>query len=39
MKYFLLGAYASAFFLFGMALVYGFTAGIRPRLDAPSTRR
>ncbi|MBY8871892.1 NADH-quinone oxidoreductase subunit NuoN [Micromonospora sp. PLK6-60] len=27
MKYFLLGAYASAFFLFGVALVYGFTAG------------
>lgn len=28
MKYFLLGAYASAFFLFGVALVYGFTAGL-----------
>jgi len=27
LKYFLLGSYASAFFLFGMALVYGFTAG------------
>ncbi|GGJ95592.1 NADH-quinone oxidoreductase subunit N [Pilimelia anulata] len=29
-KYFLLGAYASAFFLFGMALVYGFvgTGGV-----------
>ncbi|MFB9236989.1 NADH-quinone oxidoreductase subunit NuoN [Plantactinospora siamensis] len=27
MKYFLLGAYASAFFLFGIALVYGFTVG------------
>jgi NADH-quinone oxidoreductase subunit N len=25
LKYFLLGAYASAFFLFGVALVYGFT--------------
>ncbi|QDY06071.1 MULTISPECIES: NADH-quinone oxidoreductase subunit NuoN [unclassified Micromonospora] len=31
MKYFLLGAYASAFFLFGVALVYGFTAGIPGR--------
>jgi NADH-quinone oxidoreductase subunit N len=28
MKYFLLGAYASAFFLFGVALVYGFTVGV-----------
>ncbi|MFC7549094.1 NADH-quinone oxidoreductase subunit NuoN [Plantactinospora sp. GCM10030261] len=28
MKYFLLGAYASAFFLFGIALVYGFTSGV-----------
>nr|WP_192771886.1 NADH-quinone oxidoreductase subunit NuoN [Plantactinospora soyae] len=27
LKYFLLGSYASAFFLFGMALVYGFTVG------------
>ncbi|SCG80101.1 NADH dehydrogenase subunit N [Micromonospora echinaurantiaca] len=27
LKYFMLGAYASAFFLFGVALVYGFTAG------------
>ncbi|WP_018252570.1 NADH-quinone oxidoreductase subunit NuoN [Salinispora mooreana] len=31
MKYFLLGAYASAFFLFGVALVYGFTAGVPGR--------
>ncbi|TDB82152.1 MULTISPECIES: NADH-quinone oxidoreductase subunit NuoN [unclassified Micromonospora] len=31
MKYFLLGAYASAFFLFGVALVYGFTAGMPDR--------
>ncbi|TDB74566.1 NADH-quinone oxidoreductase subunit NuoN [Micromonospora sp. KC723] len=31
MKYFLLGAYASAFFLFGVALVYGFTAGMPNR--------
>ncbi|WP_435204332.1 NADH-quinone oxidoreductase subunit NuoN [Micromonospora sp. bgisy143] len=31
MKYFLLGAYASAFFLFGVALIYGFTAGVPGR--------
>ncbi|MBQ1051537.1 NADH-quinone oxidoreductase subunit NuoN [Micromonospora sp. C51] len=31
MKYFLLGAYASAFFLFGLALIYGFTAGLGDR--------
>lgn len=29
MKYFLLGAYASAFFLFGSALVYGFAGSTR----------
>ncbi|GAB3818110.1 NADH-quinone oxidoreductase subunit NuoN [Micromonospora zhanjiangensis] len=29
-KYFLLGAYASAFFLFGVALIYGFTVGAKP---------
>ena len=29
LKYFLLGAYASAFFLFGVALVYGFAGGGR----------
>lgn len=28
LKYFMLGAYASAFFLFGIALTYGFTAGV-----------
>ncbi|WP_027341906.1 NADH-quinone oxidoreductase subunit NuoN [Hamadaea tsunoensis] len=28
LKYFLLGAYASAFFLFGLALLYGFAGGI-----------
>src|SRR3712207_9371410 len=28
-KYFLLGAFASAFFLFGLALVYGATGSIR----------
>jgi NADH-quinone oxidoreductase subunit N len=27
LKYFMLGAYASAFFLFGVALIYGFTVG------------
>lgn len=31
LKYFMLGAYASAFFLFGMALIYGFTSGIPGR--------
>ncbi|SCG46905.1 NADH-quinone oxidoreductase subunit NuoN [Micromonospora inositola] len=31
MKYFMLGAYASAFFLFGVALIYGFTSGIPGR--------
>ena len=31
LKYFLLGAFASAFFLFGVALIYGFTAGIPGR--------
>ncbi|BCB86395.1 NADH-quinone oxidoreductase subunit NuoN [Phytohabitans suffuscus] len=29
LKYFLLGAYASAFFLFGVALVYGFAGGVQ----------
>src|SRR3954463_6315120 len=29
LKYFLLGSYASAFFLFGIALIYGFSGGIR----------
>jgi NADH-quinone oxidoreductase subunit N len=28
MKYFLLGAYASAFFVFGIALIYGFAGGV-----------
>jgi NADH-quinone oxidoreductase subunit N len=28
-KYFLLGAYASAFFLFGIAMVYGYAGGVR----------
>ncbi|SCL24426.1 NADH dehydrogenase subunit N [Micromonospora nigra] len=31
LKYFMLGAYASAFFLFGVALIYGFTAGLPNR--------
>ncbi|MEV1328315.1 NADH-quinone oxidoreductase subunit NuoN [Micromonospora costi] len=31
LKYFMLGAYASAFFLFGVALIYGFTAGVPGR--------
>src|SRR5690606_30715361 len=29
MKYFLLGAFASAFFLFGVALLYGFAGSVR----------
>ncbi|MEU8240575.1 NADH-quinone oxidoreductase subunit NuoN [Actinoplanes missouriensis] len=29
LKYFLLGSYASAFFLFGVAFIYGFAGGIR----------
>jgi NADH-quinone oxidoreductase subunit N len=28
-KYFLLGAYASAFFLFGIAMVYGYAGGVQ----------
>ncbi|HEX7743715.1 MAG TPA: NADH-quinone oxidoreductase subunit NuoN [Micromonosporaceae bacterium] len=28
LKYFMLGAYASGFFLFGVALIYGFTVGV-----------
>jgi NADH-quinone oxidoreductase subunit N len=28
LKYFLLGSYASAFFLFGVALIYGFTGSV-----------
>jgi NADH-quinone oxidoreductase subunit N len=31
LKYFLLGSYASAFFLFGVALIYGFSGGIQLR--------
>jgi NADH-quinone oxidoreductase subunit N len=29
MKYFLLGAYSSAFFLFGIAMLYGFSGSVR----------
>ena len=36
LKYFLLGAFASAFFLFGMALLYGFAGSVDVR--GPSTR-
>ncbi|WBB96578.1 MULTISPECIES: NADH-quinone oxidoreductase subunit NuoN [unclassified Solwaraspora] len=32
LKYFMLGAYSSAFFLFGLALTYGFTSGV----DSPT---
>jgi NADH-quinone oxidoreductase subunit N len=31
LKYFLLGSYASAFFLFGVALLYGFANGVQLR--------
>ena len=36
LKYFLLGAFASAFFLFGMALLYGFAGTRRPRRRSAS---
>jgi NADH-quinone oxidoreductase subunit N len=41
LKYFLLGAFSSAFFLYGVALIYGATGtlalpGIRDKLAAPS---
>jgi NADH-quinone oxidoreductase subunit N len=41
-KYFLLGAYAAAFFIFGMALIYGFAgtvtfAGIHAKILAANT--
>ncbi|MEV6631423.1 NADH-quinone oxidoreductase subunit NuoN [Actinoplanes sp. NPDC051470] len=29
LKYFLLGSYASAFFLFGVAMIYGFSGGVQ----------
>jgi NADH-quinone oxidoreductase subunit N len=29
LKYFLLGSYASAFFLFGVAMIYGYSGGVR----------
>ena len=37
MKYFLLGAFSSAFFLFGIALVYGFTGSVRLSAIATAT--
>ncbi len=37
LKYFLLGSYASAFFLFGVALIYGFAGGVQ--LGQPCTPR
>jgi NADH-quinone oxidoreductase subunit N len=44
LKYFLLGAFSSAFFLYGMALLYGFAntlslTGIAAALDAGSDNR
>lgn len=38
MKYFLLGAFASAFFLFGVALLYGFAGSVRLADIAEATR-
>ena len=35
MKYFLLGAFSSAFFLFGIAMLYGFAGSVRPRRRSP----
>ena len=29
MKYFLLGAFSSAFFLFGIAMLYGYSGSVR----------
>jgi NADH-quinone oxidoreductase subunit N len=37
MKYFLLGAFSSAFFLFGIALIYGFTGSVRLSAIATAT--
>ena len=43
LKYFLLGSYASAFFLFGVALIYGFAGavdlGVDPRRRSPTRPR
>ena len=39
MKYFLLGAFASAFFLYGIALVYGATGSLTLRHRDGSPRR
>ena len=33
MKYFLLGAFSSAFFLFGIAMLYGYSGSVRPGGD------
>ena len=34
-KYFLLGAFASAFFLYGLALLYGYAGSVRARPTSP----
>jgi NADH-quinone oxidoreductase subunit N len=40
LKYFLLGAFSSGFFLFGMALVYGYSGSLRfSEIDATLTQR
>ena len=33
LKYFLLGAFSSAFFLYGVAMLYGYAGTLRPRRD------
>ena len=38
-KYFLLGAFSSAFFLFGVAMLYGFSGSVRPRPRSPRRDR
>ena len=39
MKYFLLGAFSSAFFLFGMALLYGYAGSVGLAGIADAARR
>ena len=37
MKYFLLGAFSAAFFLFGIAMLYRYAGSVRLPATAPST--
>ena len=39
LKYFLLGAFSSAFFLYGIALLYGYAGSMRPRRHRRRGRR